>query len=79
MIDKPQELTKMASQMMEEAKKANIKVTTYSAHHEHTIYAIIEADDLAALEKMLTPLTKWGEASLIPVLSMEQSVAAKQK
>ena len=79
LIDKPQELAKMAGQMMEEAKKTNIKVTTYSAHHEHTIYAIIEADDLAALEKLLTPLTKWGDASLIPVLSVEQRIATFQK
>jgi hypothetical protein len=79
LIDKPQELARMAGPMMEEAKKANIKMMVYSAHHEHTIYAIIEADDLAVLEKLLAPLTKWGDASLIPVLSMEQTMAAYQK
>jgi hypothetical protein len=78
-IDKPQELVQMAGQIRETAKKANIKLTIYSAHHEHTIYALIEADNLAALEDMLIPLTKWGDASLIPVLPMEERIAAMQK
>jgi hypothetical protein len=75
MIDKPQDLVKIASQMLEKAKKAKIKITTYSAHHEHTIYAVIEADNLVALEKLLIPMTKWGDASLIPVLTMEEGMA----
>jgi muconolactone delta-isomerase len=74
MVDQPQELAKMSSQMREEAQKANIKVTTYSAPHEHTIYSIIDANDIATLEKILTPMTKWGDADLIPIISMEQIV-----
>jgi hypothetical protein len=76
MIDKPQETLKMMANMKEEAQKANIKVTGYSAPHEHTMYAIIETNDMAALEKLLIPLTKWGDASLIPVVSFEQASLA---
>jgi hypothetical protein len=74
-IDKPQESFKMMAQMQAEAAKANIKVTGYGAPHEHTMYAIIEANDIAALEKLLVPMTKWGDASLIPVVSFEQMAA----
>ena len=74
-IDKPQENMKMMSQMRAEADKVNIKITGYGAPHEHTMYAIIEANDMAALEKILAPMTKWGEANLIPILSAEQMTA----
>ena len=40
----------------------------YAAAHEHTIYSLIEADDLTAIEQTLTPLTLWGDANLIPVV-----------
>jgi hypothetical protein len=73
MIDKPQELQKMATRMGEEAQKANIKFTGYSAPHEHTLYGIIEANDIAALENVLAPMTKWGDAALIPIMPMQQA------
>jgi len=72
MIDKPQETMKMMADMRAEAEKAKIKITGYSAPHEHTIYAIIEGNDIAALEKLLAPLTKWGDSNLIPIVSLQQ-------
>jgi hypothetical protein len=74
-IDKPQDALKLFSQILSEAEKAKIKITPYGAPHEHTMYAIVEANDIAVLEKILTPLTKWGEASLIPIMSYEQGAA----
>ncbi len=74
-IDKPQENMKMMAQMKAEADKANIKITGYGAPHEHTMYAIIEANDIAALEKLLVPMTKWGDAALTPIVSFEQMSA----
>jgi hypothetical protein len=71
-IDKPQESMQMIAQIKAEAEKANIKFTIYGAPHEHTMYSIVEANDLAALEKILMPMTKWGEATLIPIMSFEQ-------
>lgn len=79
MIDKPQETMKMMAEMSAEAEKAKIKVTGYSAPHEHTIYAIIEANDIAALEKLLAPLTKWGDSSLIPIVSFQQVTEMKSQ
>jgi hypothetical protein len=73
MIDKPQEAQKMATQMGEEAQKANIKFTIYAAPHEHTFYSIVESNDIAALEKVLAPMTKWGDATLIPITPMQQA------
>jgi hypothetical protein len=73
LIDQPQETQKMLVKMREEAQKANVKITGFVAAHEHTIYAIIEADDLVALEKVLAPLTKWGDSSLIPVVPIQQA------
>ncbi len=71
-LDKPQEAVKIFSRVQEESKKAGIKtIGTYVAAHEHTIYTILEANDLPALEKALTPMTLWGNARLIPVTSME--------
>jgi hypothetical protein len=75
LMDKPQEGAKIAAYMKEEAAKANIKITAYSAPHEHTWFAIIEANDVPALEKMLAPMTTWGDASLTPIMTMEQSQA----
>jgi hypothetical protein len=78
-VDKPEESMKVLSQIQAEAKKANIKITGYGAPHEHTMYAIIEANDIAALERVLIPMTKWGEASLIPLISAEQMAAMINK
>ena len=72
MIDKPQETKKMMTQMRAEAEKAGIKMTGYVAPYEHSIYSIMEANDIVALEKLLAPMTKWGDSSLIPIVSFEQ-------
>ncbi len=79
LIDQPQETMKMMMKMREDAQKANIKIMGYSAPHEHTMYAVIEANDLAALENLLAPMTKWGDASLIPVVTFDQAVASVSK
>ena len=73
--DKPQETSKMLSLVQEGFKKAGIKtIASYTAPHEHTIFAIFEANDLAAVEKALIPMTVWGNARLIPIMPMEQLV-----
>jgi hypothetical protein len=72
-IDKPQENMKMVSNMQEEYKKAGVKVVAmYGAPHEHTFYIVLEANDIMALEKANAPMTLWGTAKLIPVVTMEQ-------
>ena len=74
---KMDENAKTFSKLQDEAKKAGIKIVgSYVAMHEHTMYLIFEASDLAPLEKCLIPLTTWGNARLIPVVSMEQTLAA---
>ncbi len=74
MLDKPQEAAKRNSAMQEEAQKAGVKfLGTYVAAHEHTIYGVVEADDIQKLEKVLAPLTIWGNARLIPVVSAQQA------
>ena len=73
LADKPQEAAKIRSKAQEEAKKAGVKaIGTYVAAHEHTIYGIYEADDVAALERALIPMTTWGNARLIPITTAEQ-------
>lgn len=73
MADKPQETGKMVAKMQEEIKKAGIKsLGAYMVPHEHTLYEIFEADNIAAVEKALIPMTLWGNARLIPVVPMEQ-------
>ena len=74
LADKPEQVGQMTSQVQEAIKQAGIKsLGTYVAAHEHTIYVIMEADDLAALEQALTPMTVWGDARLPPVISMQRS------
>jgi hypothetical protein len=69
MVDKPQEGAKRVAALQENFKKANVKVIAwYGANHEHTSYSILEASDLAELEKALIPMTLWGTAKLIPVV-----------
>jgi uncharacterized protein with GYD domain len=73
LADKPEQTRKMVAQIQEASAKAGIKrLGTYVAAHEHAIYAIFEADDIAALETSLVPMTVWGNARLIPVMTMEQ-------
>ena len=70
LVDKPQELAKITSQLQEELKKAGVKVLgMYQAPHEHTGFLIFDASDIAALERALIPMTAWGNARLIPVIS----------
>ena len=73
LADRPEQVRKMASQFQEASAKAGVKrLGTYVAAHEHTIYGVFEANDIAALETALIPLTLWGNARIIPVTSMEQ-------
>jgi uncharacterized protein with GYD domain len=73
LADKPEQARKMVAQIQEASAKTGIKrLGTYVAAHEHTIYGIFEADDIAALETALIPMTVWGNARLIPITTMEQ-------
>jgi uncharacterized protein with GYD domain len=68
MAGKPQELEKITNEVLDAFKKAGIKVLgAYSAPHEHTGFRIIEANDMAVLQRALLPMTKWGTARLVPV------------
>jgi uncharacterized protein with GYD domain len=79
LADKPQETAKIMSSIREEANKAGVKlIGTYVAAHEHTIYAICEADDTLKLELVLRPMTLWGNARLIPIVSAEQMAVVVQ-
>jgi muconolactone delta-isomerase len=74
--DKPEEMKKMVSKAQEETKKAGIKIIgNYAAPHEHTTYVIFDAPDVVTLEKLLIPMTLWGTARLIPIVSVEQALA----
>jgi hypothetical protein len=75
-IDKPAELAKMLAELQEANKKAGVKMlAACAAPHEHTMYVMLEANDIVALERALTPMTKWGDADLIPAVTMEQWLA----
>lgn len=79
LADKPQETAKIMFSVREEANKAGVKfLGTYVAAHEHTIYAICEVDDILKLEQVLRPMTLWGNARLIPIVSAEQLAAIVQ-
>ncbi len=78
LMDKPQESGKTLSTMQEEAQKAGVKVLgSYVAAHEHTIYSIIEADDIQKLERVLVPMTVWGNARLIPVVALQATAGTR--
>jgi hypothetical protein len=71
MAAKPDEIRQMYSHYLESAPKAGVKpIATYFAAHEHTVFLVFEANDIAALEKLLTPMTVWGNARLIPITQM---------
>ncbi len=73
LADKREEVWKIVAQVQEATRQAGIKsLGAYVAAHEHTFYIILEADDLLALEQALVPMTVWGDARLIPVVSMER-------
>lgn len=74
--DKPEEMKKMVTQAQEAIKKSGIKmVGAYAAPHEHTQWIIFDTSDIAALEKMLIPMTVWGTGKLVPVMTQEQMSA----
>ena len=73
---KSQELINIGNSVQEEAKKVGVKIIgVYAAPHQHTIFSIYEADDIAKLERVLTPMTLWGDSQLIPVVSMQLPTA----
>jgi hypothetical protein len=73
-VNRPDDNLKMLASMQDYAKKAGIKILgNYVAPHEHTMYLILEASDLAALEKGMVPLMLMGDAQLIPILTVEQA------
>jgi hypothetical protein len=70
---KPEEAAKIFSQVQDAIKKTNVKIiASYMAPHEHTLYSIFEANDLAGVEMALAPMTSWGNARMIPIMSTEQ-------
>ena len=78
-IEKPEEAKKMLAKAQEAAKKAGVKIVGgYMAPHEHTMYMIFDAPDMVTLEKLLIPMTAWGDAQLIPVMTFEQGLAMYQ-
>ncbi len=79
-IDKPAELAKMTSDVQAAMSKAGVKmIGAYAAPHQHTMFIVVDATDVAALERALVPMTLWGDAELIPVVSGEQWAAAFPK
>jgi uncharacterized protein with GYD domain len=79
LIEKPEESRKMLSLAREATQKAGIKIVGgYMAPHEHTMFMIFDAPDIVALEKVLVPMTAWGDAQLIPVMTFEQGLAMSQ-
>ena len=80
LLTKPEETSKMFAQFQAGASKAGVKpLGLYMAPHEHTMYAVFETNDIAALETLLTPMTVWGNARLIPITAMEQMVPAAKR
>ena len=78
MIDKQAELAKMTAEMQAAATKAGVKIVgVYAAAHQHTVFAIMEANDLGPLELVLKPMTLWGDGELIPVMPMQQLIQQK--
>jgi uncharacterized protein with GYD domain len=76
LIEKPEESKKRLTKAQEATKKAGIKMLGgYMAPHEHTMFIIFDAPDIVALEKVLVPMTAWGDAQLIPVMTFEQGLA----
>ncbi len=72
-IDKPAELAQMMKDLQIASQKAGVKlIASCAAPHKHTMWVMLEANDIVALEKAFVPMTKWGEAELTPVVTMEQ-------
>jgi hypothetical protein len=79
-IDKPAETLKMLADGQAAAKKAGIKwVGGWAAPHQHTMFVVFDTDDIAALEKVLAPMTLWGDAELIPLVTSEQLFGPAKK
>jgi len=71
LADKPEQIRQMRDQIQQDSAKAGIKmIGGYSAPHEHTIYFIFEADNIAAVEQALIPMTTWGNARMIPIVTV---------
>jgi uncharacterized protein with GYD domain len=65
---KSAELNDLATAVRTEASEAGVAFRgVYWAPNEHTFFALIEADDVAAIQRAVGPLTPWGTARLIPV------------
>ena len=69
--DNEEKKLQLGSQLQGAFKEAGIKVLgNYAAPQEHTLFTIFETDDFEALNEALTPLTTWGSARMIPVISI---------
>ncbi len=69
--DNEEKKLQLGSQLQGAFKEAGIKVLgNYAAPQEHTLFTIFETDNLEALNQALTPLTLWGSARMIPVISI---------
>ena len=67
-IGESQKGLELTTKLRENFQKAGVKcLGAYVAQHEHTIYMLLEADNIHGLEVALIPMTRWGTARLIPI------------
>jgi hypothetical protein len=72
LFDKPEQANKFFTDFSAGAPGAGVKlINWYTAPQQHTMFVIFEADNLSALQKLLTPLIMWGTAQLIPVTARQ--------
>jgi hypothetical protein len=68
LVDEPDVAREVMSQLRKEAEKARVKmVGPYMANEDHTVFAVFDGDDYAAIQKVITPMATWGAARLIPI------------
>ena len=57
-----------STKLRENFRLAGIQVKgAYVAQHEHTVWYVLDSDNIHELEVALLPFTRWGNARLIPV------------
>ena len=71
------EQTKVLSNWWQTLKKnSGVKVLTgYVSPLDHTFYITVEADDYSTLARALGPLVPVGTGHIIPVISLDQTLA----
>ncbi len=75
---KPDEIKRVVKGLIDAAGEAGVKLVSVNvAIPSHTLYLIVEADEVTQLDAMMDPALEWGKSTITPVSDLIAAIKAR--